>query len=144
METRPMVVGLDGSESAAAALTQAIEIARDAGAEVVAVHVIGLLTHLAPGAPAVPSESCGDALREAFETNWCAPLRAAGVAFRGRMIVGDPVRVLLGVAAEEDARMIVVGSRGHREFAAVPLGSTSFQLVMGADRPVLVVPPPAS
>lgn len=54
----------------------------------------------------------------------------------------DVVAVLLGVAAEEDARMIVVGSRGHREFAAVPLGSTSFQLVMGADRPVLVVPPP--
>jgi nucleotide-binding universal stress UspA family protein len=140
--TRPVVVGLDGSTNAAAALTVAIEVARGIGAEIVAVHAVGLLTHLGPGAPAVPSESCRDELAEVFENDWCAPLRASGISYRARLVAGDPVRALLSTAAEEDAGTIVVGTRGHREFAAVPLGSTSFQLVMGADRPVLVVPLP--
>ena len=59
-----------------------------------------------------------------------------------------PGPVIVGVdgsanatAEEESAWMIVVGTRGHRRFAAVPLGSTSFKVVMASDRPVLVVPP---
>jgi nucleotide-binding universal stress UspA family protein len=142
MVAGPVVVGLDGSANAAAALAAAIEIARGAGTEVVAVHAVGLLTHLRPGAPAVPSESCRDQLQDVFENDWCAPLRASGVPFRTRLTAGNPVDVLLKAADEEDACTIVVGTRGHRMSAAAPLGSTSFQLVMGADRPVLVVPLP--
>ncbi len=61
---------------------------------------------------------------------------------RARAIVreGERVHTILGVAREEDAAMIVCGSRclhlGQRIFAS----STASELARGAARPVLVVP----
>jgi nucleotide-binding universal stress UspA family protein len=133
-----VVAGVDGSPNGARALACAIDIARGAGAEVVAVHAVGLLAYLRPGAPPLPSASCHNELQRVFEHEWCAMLRTAGVPYRTLLVEGEPVHALLAVAAEESAWLIVVGSRGHREFAAVRLGSTSFQLVMASDRPVVV------
>ncbi len=136
-----VVAGVDGSPNGARALACAVDIARGAGVEVLAVHAVGLLAHLRPGAPPVPSAACHDELQRVFEEEWCAVVQAAGVPYRALLVEGEPVHALLAAAAQESAWMIVVGSRGHREFTAVRLGSTSFQLVMASDRPVVVVPP---
>ncbi|WP_367278900.1 universal stress protein [Pseudonocardia sp.] len=58
---------------------------------------------------------------------------------------GDPVALLAAVAAEHDALMIIVGTRGEGFGAAVArlLGrSVSHGVIGGQHRPVLVVPPP--
>jgi nucleotide-binding universal stress UspA family protein len=44
------------------------------------------------------------------------------------------------LAAELDARVIVVGTRGESPLRGALLGSTPHKLLQLADRPVLVVP----
>ena len=52
-------------------------------------------------------------------------------------VYGSPVAVL--DAAATDGSLIVVGSRGHGDFASLLLGSTSLQLATHAGAPVVVV-----
>lgn len=134
-----VVVGVDGSANAQRALEWAIALAEPLGARVVAVHALGLLDRLhdarvptAPNRPAIVAQ---------FEQEWCAPLAAAGVDGACVADDGTPADVILRVAQEHGADVIVVGARGVG--AAAPerlLGSTSHRVVEQADRPVLVVP----
>ena len=70
----------------------------------------------------------------------------ASVGDDGRVQVdhGDPVDGLRRRALADDARLIVVGSRGRGALSAAVLGSVSGALAATAPLPVLVVPPTAS
>jgi nucleotide-binding universal stress UspA family protein len=133
-------VGVDGSSSSRRGLEWAILLAAKMEAELVVVHAVGLLAHLGSGAP-VPSGSHREELRQAFESDWCAPLRGSGVTYRLRFLDGSPVPVLLGAAEEEHVDLIVLGTRGLGGFPGLLLGSTSLQMAEHAARPVLIVPP---
>ena len=110
-----ILVGVDGSDNGKRALEWAILLARHAQAELIAVHAIGLLAHLGEG-PAVPSHAHLQELRQAFETDWCAPLPDSGLAYRFLFIDGAPVQVLLSATESERVDLIVVGSRGWEGF----------------------------
>ena len=60
-----------------------------------------------------------------------------------RVVVGIPPERLADLADDEDAELIVVGSRGRGRFKAAFLGSVSNSLVGVARCPVLIVPPGA-
>jgi nucleotide-binding universal stress UspA family protein len=137
---RRIVVGTDGSENARRAVAWAAALAAACGADVVAVHSLGLLFH-PTAAPLEPAQPHRDEIRSLLEGEWTAGLRTAGVAHRSELRDGSPVHVLLAVAAEVDADLLVVGSRGGGGFPGLLLGSTSSQLSQHADRPVVVVPP---
>jgi nucleotide-binding universal stress UspA family protein len=139
---RRILVGVDGSDNGRRALEWAMLLARQSGAEVIAIHAIGLLAHIGPG-PAVPSQAHLQELQQAFETDWCAPLRDSGMAHRLLLVDGAPVQVLLSVATTETIDVVVVGSRGAGGFPELLLGSTSHQLAQHATCPVLIVPPHA-
>ena len=134
---RTILVGVDGSGCARRALEWTIDVAGAVGAEVVAIHALGLLTHL-PG-PAVPSAGHRPEVQEAFD-GWCAPLRSSAVAHRCLLVEGNPVIALLRAAEEHHADLVVVGSRGTGGFPGLQLGSSSLQLVQHSPRPVVVVP----
>jgi len=61
-----------------------------------------------------------------------------------RVAVGLPAERLADLADDEDAELIVVGSRGRGRFKAAFLGSVSNDLLGVARCPVLVVPPGVS
>jgi nucleotide-binding universal stress UspA family protein len=61
-----------------------------------------------------------------------------------RIVVGFPPDRLADLADQEDADLVVVGSRGRGAFKAAFLGSVSTGLVGVARVPVLVVPPGAA
>jgi hypothetical protein len=105
----------------------------------VAVHALGLLTHLADDC-VVPSAHHRRDIAALFERVWCKPLIDGSVAHRCVLIDGDPVTALLRAAREQRAELIVVGARGTGDHPGLLLGSTSLQLVSEADRPVTVVP----
>ena len=48
---------------------------------------------------------------------------------------------MLGGADEQDARAVVLGSRGRSGVRAALLGSVSYGVVHHSSRPLLVVPP---
>ncbi|HEY1538857.1 MAG TPA: universal stress protein [Solirubrobacteraceae bacterium] len=67
---------------------------------------------------------------------------AAGLVAGARVErrTGDIASTILAVAAEIDAGVIVMGTRGHGNVKAWLLGSISHAVVQHADRAVLIVP----
>jgi nucleotide-binding universal stress UspA family protein len=138
MEPRRVVVGVDGSGTARRALAAALAMAERAGAQVVAVHALGLLDEMHDSS--VPDEVWRAEARRRVETTWCGPLLAAGGGHRVELRDGPAPDVVLAVAAEEHAVLVVVGSRGVGAEPARALGSTSLRLLEASRLPVLVVP----
>ena len=69
---------------------------------------------------------------------------AVGLVAEGR-ITSRPDgsgRAILGVAAEVDADVVVLGTRGRGGVKSFLLGSVSHEVVQHADRPVLIIPSP--
>jgi len=134
-----IVVGVDGSEDSQRALAWAVGLVEGPGAEIIAVHALGLLAHN-DGESDVPSSGYRDDVVARLEQEWCRPLIEASVTHRCLVIDGDPVLAVLRTAHEELADLIVVGRRGSGGHRGLVLGSTSQQLVHEADLPVTVVP----
>lgn len=144
-----IVVGFDGSIAAKAALTQAIDLAKDLpDAEIVITcghdRTPGWLGYEPLWKAAMEMEKLWDEmetriaqdLEEAAES-----VRAAGVKAATACSRGNPAAIVVGVARETGARLIVVGARGAgAQEETTVLGSTTTELLHTAHVPVLVVP----
>jgi nucleotide-binding universal stress UspA family protein len=143
--TKAVVCGVDGSSEAQAAATVAGGLARRLGLRLVVVHVVQFSLEPGaglPGARLVPVGATLEAELAAGERLLEELVREAGLADAERRVVwGFPADRLADVADEEDAELLVVGSRGRGAFKAAFLGSVSSELVGVARRPVVVVPP---
>ena len=144
-----IVVGYDGSGTAKAALTQAIGLAKELPeAEIVITcghdRTPGWLGYEPMWKAAMEMEKLWDEMEariaEDLETA-AESVRAAGVKAATACSRGNPAAIVIGVARETGARMIVVGARGAgAEEETTVLGSTTTELLHTAHVPVLVVP----
>jgi nucleotide-binding universal stress UspA family protein len=131
-----LVVGYDGSEGSQAALAEAIALCGDLGCDLVAVFGYGIPV------PERESRDYREALHQVGEERTADAVgraRAAGVEARGEVVFEHAAQALVGIAEANDARMIVVGSRGDSSLKSFLLGSTPHKLVNLSERPVLVV-----
>ena len=138
MQLRTIAVGVDGSRNSDRAASVAADLAELSGAEIVAVHALGLLEAMPD-----PGEELVDhrvAVREQLETTWTEVLRRTGIKVRCVLRDGNPVVALLAEAEASGADLVVVGRRGHGPLTEQVLGSTSAAVANGARCPVLVVP----
>jgi nucleotide-binding universal stress UspA family protein len=137
---KTIVVGVDGSKHAEAALEFAAEEASLRGARLLVVCAWEIPMAFGPNA-VYPSELLQGLPNEADITVQWAVARARElqpqVACEGEAIQGHPAAVLLKEA--KHAGMIVVGSRGRGGFSSLLLGSVSQQVVHHAPCPVVVV-----
>ncbi|HET6950469.1 MAG TPA: universal stress protein [Acidimicrobiales bacterium] len=136
------VVGVDGSDASCEALHWTAALAESFGADVVAVHAVGLLEDVE--VHDVPGQEHLAGRRRVVETTWCAPLAGAGFTHRVELRDGPALDVLLQAARDERADLLVVGSRGTGPDPARALGSTSLHVLQAAEVPVLVVPAPGT
>jgi nucleotide-binding universal stress UspA family protein len=141
-DARPLVVGVDGSADAACALEWAGGIASALDAEIVAVHALGLLSHLGPAGE--PAQSHRAEIESRLAGPWTEVLRRRDVRHRCEVHDGNPVTALLAAAREHGAALVVVGRRGSGGFPGLQLGSTSHQLAQHAAVPLVIVPGPGS
>jgi nucleotide-binding universal stress UspA family protein len=65
----------------------------------------------------------------------------AGITFRTVVIDEDPVHALVDVAANEDADMIVIGTRGIGGVRGKVLGSVASKVPHHTKLPIVIVPP---
>jgi nucleotide-binding universal stress UspA family protein len=138
MEGLRIVVGVDGSAASQEALQWAVGLGEVLGAEVVAIHALGLLDRWHD--PDASAQSWRTTLSDVVERTWCVPLARSPGAHRVEVRDGDPVDVLLAAADGEHADLLVVGSRGVGDRPELALGSTSLRVLRAARVPVLVVP----
>jgi nucleotide-binding universal stress UspA family protein len=136
-----VVVGLDDSEPARAALSAAVAHATAIGAQVDAVvayqtpdYWVDLYAVVSP-LPELQAQA--QARGETAVTEVAGAEALASGLVRVVTVEGSPARVL--VAEAEGARLLVVGSRSHNALEGVVLGSVALRCVMHAPCPVLVV-----
>jgi nucleotide-binding universal stress UspA family protein len=133
-----IVVGVDRSPGAQVALVWAVRLGEALGAEVVAVHAVGLLEAAHPAGQ--PAGAWRARLLDVTDHHWCARLVDARMAHRIEIVDGPAVDVLLDAAEREHAALVVVGARGVGSRPELALGSTSLRLLQTARVPTLVVP----
>ena len=136
--SRSIVVGYDASPGAHAALDHALGLAAAFGDRLIIGFGVAPPVRLGE-----ESRAHRDALREEAERLTVDALeRAQGtdVEVEVALVEDRPSSALVGLADDNDARMIVVGSYGERPLKGAILGSTPHKLLHLAGRPVLVVP----
>ncbi len=138
-----IVVGVDGSDGADAALHFAAEEAQLRGATLNAVHAWTLPPGLAvPGvAPPLTTEYLDQLAADAEQLldRALADIEDGGPRVERTVVRGSPVTALVEAAA--DADLLVVGSRGRGGFAGLLLGSVSQQCAHHAPCPIVIVHP---
>lgn len=140
-----IVVGVDSSEGAKAALRFALKEAKLRQATLRVVHTwqfgyIGV-SGIEGFSPVVGAD-LGD-LRRTAEVALDAVMHEAapdsdGIVIERRVSEGAPATVLVDESRQAD--LLVVGSRGHGGFAGLLLGSVSQQCAHHAACPVVIVP----
>lgn len=131
-----ILVALDGSPDADAALRHAGTLARDQNAR------LTLLTVAPPPATAVGAGASqppdlldlqGTILRDA--TDWLPD----DIGVTTRLERGDPAETILRIAREDDEDLIVMGSHGRSRFRRALLGSVSERVLRTSPVPVLLM-----
>jgi nucleotide-binding universal stress UspA family protein len=132
--TEPIVVGVDGSQSAERALVWAAGAAALHGTQLLIVHCGDVFSRQTRVRGDVHDYSPG-VLREAVAT----VIDASDVCDVGTLLRDDqPAGVLLELS--EQARMLVVGTHGVGRIAGAPLGSVAHRVAARGRCPVVVVP----
>jgi nucleotide-binding universal stress UspA family protein len=139
-----ILVATDGSTTAEAALAWATDLAVPLGAEIVVISVIDLAKSY-PGAEYVPPDATQmrERLDEELNGAWSERLRQANVGFRTLVREGHPASVIVSTASDEQADLIVMGSRGHGGLTELLIGSVGHYVTHHARTPVVIVPPSA-
>jgi nucleotide-binding universal stress UspA family protein len=136
---RNILVAIDGSESAMAALAEAIELARGDGARLVLISVATPPRWRFSGFSYVPYPTEDDLVRAARDV----VLRAeavvpADVRVSSVVAVGPPAAAIVAQAEQGGHDLVVVGSRGLGHIGSLVLGSVSRAVTARSPVPVLV------
>ena len=126
----------DGSERAFRALTLAVAMAKESGAELhmVSVEEIDYMPEFIEEI----REQTGTAARRFHKAQQRARMENH-VVLRIHLMTGHAVRDIVRLAAEIKADLLVIGATGHSQFYERMLGSRADRLVHLAPCPVLVV-----
>ena len=136
---RNILVAIDGSPTATAALEEAIDLARSDGARLVLLSIAAPPRWRFTGPTYVPYPTDEELQRAA----WDALARAealvpADVPVSSIVRLGSPAAEIVARAVEGGHDLIVMGSRGHGLLGALLLGSVSRAVVARSAVPVLV------
>jgi nucleotide-binding universal stress UspA family protein len=138
MPENKIVVGVDGSDSSKAALTWGIRQAQLTGAPLEAImtwdYPMSYGWMIVPENVDLQADATSELERVVKEVT--EEMADPSVELTTRVVQGHPALVLMSEAA--DASLVVVGSRGHGEFAGMLLGSVSEHLSTHAPCPVLI------
>ena len=140
------LLAIDGSSESALALETAASLTWPAGAhlEVLTVLPTEAEWYGGPwdvGVAYVPSDDVRDRLRidrEALLERAVARLRRPGIGVAARLVTGRAASVIVDVAEEIGADLVILGARGHGAIEQAFLGSVSAEVVDQTHCSVLV------
>lgn len=142
MTVQKIVVGMDDSPGSCAAVRWVVDLASALDARVLAVHAFEPLSHLEEIEPGTDFATVRDQIEQRLRNNWCRPFTEGNVEVEVIIKEGRPADVIIDVAREVDADLIVVGARRLGWVRELTLGSTSHRVLHEAHRPVTIIHSP--
>lgn len=144
MAYQTIVVPVDGSETAYAAVAKSIEFAQAFGSKIIVVQVLSLDPYIA--AEYISAHQTNDLIERA-RTSILESLDAAKVKFNQygievetKILEGQVIhREIITVAEENHADLIIIGSHGRTGLKKFFLGSVAQSLLGESHIPVLIV-----
>lgn len=139
-----ILVPLDGSAIAELALSQAEEIAKAMGAEVLLLQVVQ------PPLAKLPEVGSGEESRalleeggraRAYLATVASRLGSAGIRCRFEVAEGPPASAIIAFARREAADIVVMSTHGRSNITKLVMGSVAEKILFACDRPVLLVRP---
>lgn len=135
-----VLVAVDGSEYSMNAAEYAISITKEAGSQLIALHVITsdvstIASTFSPQMEEIKknTQEFFDKIRRKCAANWDIPLRTELIA--SSSVVGG----IIDFAEKENIDLIVVGTRGRSGLKRLLLGSVASGIVNYAHCPVMIV-----
>lgn len=141
-----IVVPLDGSGWAEAALPHAARIAKNNDAEVILLHVYHSPTSQYQDTIALASrEEVVDQEYDQIKNYLIGArndLRSEGVKVRGHIMFGrNPAHNIIAYVEDEEADLVVMSTHGGTALARFVFGSVAHKVMQGLDVPVLLIRP---
>lgn len=127
------------SQHVETAARETLDISQATGDKVVVLHV----HEIAYGRFGRMQVDCMDGAGEKVVARIVSELEAAGVTAEGVIRdadLGHVSRVIVKVADDYDARMVILGSSSRTDLPHIPFGSVSSRVLHLSRRPVLIVP----
>jgi len=140
MKVKTILVPLDGSIVAEAALTPAVDLAREAGAKLVLLRAAQ--AHTLPMADPIVAQV--DVMREAQEYLGAARARVTAAGVRDVEIsawYGPAVEAIVEAARYRHADLIVMSSHGRSGVSRLVLGSVAESVLRATAVPILLIRP---
>jgi nucleotide-binding universal stress UspA family protein len=137
---KAIVVGTDGSDTAAQALEEAADLAKSTGAML---HIVSAYVPASSGGSSNDERQSWmvgpDAQVDSVLNEAAGAMQAHGIESKSHARRGDPADALLSVAEEQNADLIVVGNRGMAGAKRFLLGSVPNKVSHHAPCSVLIV-----
>ncbi len=136
---KKVLLPCDGSDHAALACRQAIDLALAGNMEIVLLNCYGELPATIGGTARDEIIALAEA-ESAIILTPCARLcEESGVRHKILIRCGGPGRTITQVAQAEGCDLIVMGSRGLSDFSGMVMGSVSHRVLRHSTVPVLIV-----
>lgn len=137
-----ILVPLDGSRMAEEALAHAVAQARQSGAEIVLLKVLGPLPEPGMASREVirSAEVASARLAQSYLEDIAVPLREQGLPTTTATVEGKPYVEIIRFAEENKIDLIVMSTRGHSGLSRWLMGSVADRVARGATVPVLLIP----
>jgi nucleotide-binding universal stress UspA family protein len=134
----PIIVGTDGSETATKAVEEAVKLAAALGRPL---HIVTAYKPLGSASSGVPAEFAiqADSAAQAALDDASSRARIGGVTPSVHSRTGDAAEVILDIAEEVDASVIVVGNKGIDSVKRFVLGNVPSKVVHHAPCSTFVV-----
>jgi nucleotide-binding universal stress UspA family protein len=139
----PVVAGVDGSPQSRSVAAGAAWLARGLGRRLILAHAAAdPSTFLFPDA-GERGRQRARAIEQGFALLKSIASTLPDSVGQTAVVLGSPAKALASFCHQEQAELLVVGSRGRGALSGALLGSVSRALAASAPVPVLVVPPKA-
>ena len=150
MQIKTILVATDFSEPAARAIETAVEFAKKFNAKLIVLHAykveIPMASPMVAGGYVLPDgffEQLGQHARARVEET-ASEIRARGVDAVGIAVEQSPALAIVDEAREQNADLIIMGTRGLTGIKHVALGSVAERVVRTAPCAVLTIGAPKS
>ena len=143
LPNRPLLVPLNGSEVAEAAIPYVVSVARqraEAAGEMILVHVAEHPTTFYNADHLKAAEADRERIK-AYLEGVAEPLRAQGFSVRTEVLIGDPATAVLQHIRYNPPQLVAMATRGRRGLSRFVFGSVTEEIMHSLKKtPMLLIP----